>query len=225
MIDNKCKVIISNKAITAFFFDVDFDSYAFYLKKKIVIEKTDYQKCNTYIFSHELSPGNYTVSFFAKKGKKVSKTSIEFDISQSQIDNSFTDKNVLFTSQTPVQNIEKTPTNPVESNKLLLKMMAEKDNDLIRFTSELGLLETKLQAKTKDLELRDKELVKLKSALKESEKSLLAKSNQVVELIDRNELVDAHLKNVQTSLEKKEQILSKIKAEFDILKGQLKSTL
>ncbi|WP_395166948.1 hypothetical protein [Francisella salimarina] len=57
--------------------------------------------------------------------------------------------------------------------------------------------------------------------MKDSEKSLAAKSNQVLQLIERNELVDAHLTNVQTSLEKKEQMLSNTKAEFDILKGQL----
>ncbi|MEY8715425.1 hypothetical protein AB9G26_09120 [Francisella philomiragia] len=211
---------------------VDNYQHAFYLYYPGGAERHFYSDSNLCKFDYKIVEGKYTAIFFLLNKKNNHKYVREEKFLITRQNNQFKiiteEEQKKLDAQKAKEKataLNPAPTNPIESNKLLLKMLSEKDNDLIRFTSELGLLKTKLQAKIKELELRNKELVKLKSALQESEKSLLAKSNQVVELIDRNELVESHLKNVQANLAKKEQTLSKIKAEFEILKGQLKSTL
>lgn len=216
------KINLKDNKIVATTDSIDNYQYAYYLHYPTGIEKAFYTDNTECIFKHIVIEGSYKVVFYYRNESQKESINFKFDIIKQNGELKILTEEDKKKLEAEKQKASSIPKTPVEANKLLLAQIAERDNYLIELTSQLEPTKVKLESATKTLELKDQQIAKLTQALKDSEQSFAAKSNQVLQLIERNELVEAHLANVQDCLDNATQKLNILKQQFDILKQKTK---
>ncbi|WP_407878112.1 hypothetical protein [Francisella sciaenopsi] len=209
--------------------------YAFNLySNKVLLQKQSWNRNSKCIFKLNELEGQYTARFYYRRehiDKLIKFVDVNFKIYTKKVLEYIGKK-----SHNESSNDQSKPTAVlVQSNKLLLDQLTQKDNDLIDFVSEISKKDSKINKLEQQVELKSKEVAALEKSIIQSANQILSKgvkstrrvkkdskkSVDVKELIQRNLLVQSHLDNVQKSLIEKTNMLYELKSEFDKLKSML----